>query len=63
MGRKACEFALYKGEEILAMGTIKEIAAEVGVKPSSVRFYKSPTYSKRCPKGKGKALVRLEDDE
>ncbi len=36
------EYALYKGEEILAMGTAKEIAREMGIKIKTVFHYHSP---------------------
>ena len=44
------QYALYKGDEILAFGTIREIASQMGVKPRTIKFYMSPTYQKR---GKG----------
>lgn len=33
------EYALYKGEELLAMGTKREIAEQLGVSPSTVGYY------------------------
>lgn len=41
-------YALYKGDEFLAMGTIKEIANQMNVKPKTIAFYKTNTYKKRC---------------
>jgi hypothetical protein len=41
------EYALYKGEEILCSGTIKEIAKHQGIKEATVRFYARPSYKKR----------------
>lgn len=54
------EYALYKGEEILAIGTIKEIAEKMGVKKRTIKFYLTPTYRKRI-KGseKRRELIRL----
>lgn len=55
-------YALYKGEEILADGTIKEIAEKMGIKEKSLRFYRTPTYQHRAKNGKNRrALVRLYD--
>lgn len=34
------EYALYKGEDILAFGTIDEIAQKLGVKKETVAYYK-----------------------
>jgi len=55
------EYALYKGESILTMGTLKEIADEMGVKKDTITYYGTPTYAKR---GKGvnrRILIKLED--
>ncbi|MCK3935693.1 hypothetical protein HCC45_05025 [Streptococcus suis] len=38
------EYALYKGDKLLAIGTAKELAERFGVKVSTIHFYKSPTY-------------------
>lgn len=54
------EYALYKGEEIIATGTIKEIAKELNIKEKSVHFYGTKSYQKRCKKGNNKILVCLD---
>ena len=41
------EYALYKGEDILAIGTLKEIAASIDVAVETVKFYGMPSYLKR----------------
>ena len=45
-------YALYKGEECLGIGTIKELAKELNVKEDTIRFYTTPTYKKRVKKSK-----------
>lgn len=50
MTRTKKEYALYKGEECLAIGTIKEIAERMNVKERTIYFYTMPTYKKRCKK-------------
>jgi hypothetical protein len=55
------EYALYKGEKCLAIGTIKEIAIQMKVKAKTISFYKTPTYKKRC-KGSFKRLTLIELD-
>lgn len=42
------EYALYKKEECLAIGTIKEIAEKMKVKVRTIYFYTMPTYKRRC---------------
>ena len=47
-------YALYKGEELIAMGTLLQIAFKTGVKLRTIQFYKTPTYKKRCKNSKHK---------
>lgn len=61
MSKYMKEYALYKGEKCLAIGTIKEIATQMNVKIKTIRFYKTPTYKKRT-KGSFKRLTLIELD-
>ncbi|MBD8521509.1 helix-turn-helix transcriptional regulator [Lysinibacillus fusiformis] len=57
------EYALYKGDQMVAIGTVKEIAEERGVKPNTIRFYMSGAYQ-RCSESEVNnrlQLVKLED--
>lgn len=56
---QAKEFALYKGEELIAMGTKREIAEQLGVSPSTVSYYGTPVYARRTSESKGRRLVEL----
>ena len=47
-GRKPGIYAMYKGDELLATGTIKEIAKEMGITVETVRYMTSPAHRKRC---------------
>lgn len=58
---KPKEWALYKGEDLLSMGTVKEIAEDMNIQERSVHFYKTPTYKKR-DKGNRRVLVSLEEE-
>lgn len=55
---QAKEFALYKGEELLAMGTKREIAEQLGVSASTVGYYGTPVYARRTSE-KGRRLVGI----
>lgn len=65
----AKEYAVYKGENLVCIGTAKECAAEMGVLPETIKFYTTPTYQKRLARRKraSKAgyltVTKLEDDE
>ena len=55
---RAKEFALYKGEELLAMGTKREIAEQLGVSDSTVGYYGTPVYARRTSEN-GRRLVEI----
>lgn len=53
-------YALYKGDKLLADGTLLQIAHKMGVKLKTIKFYKTPTYLKRRSKSKNfRELVGL----
>lgn len=53
-------YALYKGDKLLADGTLLQIAHKMGVKLRTIQFYKTPTYLKRRKNGKNfRELVEL----
>lgn len=53
------EYALYKGDELLAMGTKREIAEQLGVSVNTVSYYGTPVYARRTNDTKGRRLVEL----
>lgn len=57
------EYALYKGEQMVAIGTVNEIAEERGVKPNTIRFYMSGAYRRRSKSEVNNRLqlIKLED--
>lgn len=55
---RAKEFALYKGEELLAMGTKCEIAEQLGVSASTIGYYGTPVYARRTSEN-GRRLVEI----
>lgn len=60
------EYALYKGEKLLIIGTIEEIAKNQNVKRKTISFYGTPAHLKRCQKshiGNYKVLVKFELEE
>lgn len=55
------EYALYKGDKLLAVGTRKEIAEQMGIKPETVTFYGTPSGAKRSKNGR--VVIPLEEDD
>lgn len=63
MARDQKQYELMKGYEILATGTLEEIAKKIGVKRDTVAFYKTPTYKKRSRNSENRRqLFELEYD-
>lgn len=61
MAKQTREYALYKGDKFLSIGTLKELAEFLKIKYASIRFLNSKAYKKRC-KGKNHLeLVEMYD--
>ncbi|MBN8200497.1 hypothetical protein [Bacillus sp. NTK034] len=60
------DYAVYKGEEIICIGTLVECAEQMGVKKETVKFYTTPTYKRRIAKRKNArnyiTVIKLEDE-
>ena len=41
------EYVLYKGEEVIGIGTAKELAKQHGINEQTVRFYATPSHMRR----------------
>ncbi|MBS4538197.1 hypothetical protein GOQ27_06965 [Clostridium sp. D2Q-11] len=62
------EYALYKGEDLLAMGTIPELAKRMGVQKDSMAYYRTKAYQNRLKRrnamnGNVRMLVELDEEE
>ncbi len=59
------EYAVYRGDNLLVIGTAKECAAELNMKPESIRWLTTPTAKQRLAKRKHPercvVVDRLED--
>ena len=57
-------YALYKGDKLLATGTIIQISHQLNIKPKSLKFYKTPTWIKRRKNklDNCKILIEIEDN-
>lgn len=54
------EYAFYRGDELVTIGTMEEIAEETGLALATVQFYASPIAAKR---GYKSAVVNLDSEE
>lgn len=59
MRKKVKEYALYKGDEFIDLGTVDHLAKRLNVKENTIRFYSYPTYQKRT-KGHGYVLIEIK---
>ena len=58
------EYAVYKGDELLVIGTLEECAEALKVKPATILFYQSGVYQRRGKNSnKRRIAIKLEDDE
>lgn len=62
------EYALYKGDDLLSIGTIGEIAKEMKVQRSTIAYYRTQAYQNRLQRrnainGNVRMLVALDDEE
>lgn len=56
-------FAVYKGEELLTSGTVKECAEKLKVKVETIWYYKSATYQKKGSGKNRRIAIELEEAE
>jgi hypothetical protein len=59
-------YAMYKGEDCLAIGTADEICQKMKIKKNTFHFYRTKTRMKRVKnKNKSRMIIRIdnEDDE
>lgn len=63
MGRKVQEYAVYKGDNLVAMGTAKECAEHLGVTPKYIQWLSTPSGKRRMESRKkpykNTSVVRL----
>lgn len=57
------QYALYKGDEFLCLGTIAEIAKHQGVTKGTVKGYGNNAYKKNRKGTNARILIRLDDKE
>ncbi|SDX37105.1 Uncharacterised protein [Listeria ivanovii subsp. londoniensis] len=53
------EYAIYKGDELLIIGTLNELATFKNVKRETILFYATPSYRKRTTE-KGLRVIKLD---
>lgn len=57
------EYAVYRGEELLCIGTAQECADAAGVKKQTIHYYATPSGRRVSEAGAGRGLsvVRMDD--
>lgn len=57
-------YALYKGDDIITIGTKEQLAIYLGVREKTITYYASPIYYRRI-KGKRNSIycVKIEEEE
>lgn len=60
MSRKL-EYAVYKGDKFIDIGTLEELAKKLNVKKRTIQWYATPCNSRRN-KGNKITVIKLEDE-
>lgn len=63
MARIEKTYALYRGDELLIIGTAREIAESQGITRKAVWHYATPAYEKRCKRYNSRRLICLDESE
>lgn len=64
--RKRWQYAMYKGEELLSVGTSNEICKEMGISIKTFQYYRSKAYKERIKSRKNKAyriVIKIDDEK
>ena len=58
------EYALYKGDELLGIGTLEELAEKRGVQKETIYYYSMPAYQRKgnVKKPTGKRMIAFKLD-
>ena len=63
MANKEGIYALYKGDKFIDLGTVKQLARTLNVKPETIRRYATPTHKGNCEEYHNKLIViKIEGD-
>lgn len=61
------DYALYKGDKLISIGTIHEIAKELGVQYATIKYLTTEAYKRKLSKRKNpknyRVLVPIDEDE
>jgi hypothetical protein len=61
------EYAVYKGDSFICLGTLEECADYTGMKPYTIWYYTTPSYQKKLNKRKNTSksmiVIKLDDED
>lgn len=63
--RKRWQYAMYKGDKLLSVGTSNEICKEMGISIKTFQHYRTGAYRKRIENRKAKdyrTVIRIDDE-
>lgn len=59
MRKKVKDYAIYKGDKFIDLGSVRYLAKRMNVKEETIKFYSTPTYQKRTG-GRGYVVIRIK---
>lgn len=63
MSKKLNIYAMYRGDEFLVAGTVKECAEYLGVSENTVRWYTSLAARKRSPDNTRLIAIKVDEED
>jgi hypothetical protein len=60
--KRESDYALYKGDTFIDVGTVKEIALRLGLHPDTIRHYSKKSYNEKFGDN-AMILIKLDDKE
>lgn len=61
------DYALYKGDKLISIGTMHEIAKELGVQERSIYYLTTDAYKRKLAKSKNsknhRVLIPIDDED
>ena len=60
--RRKSIYAIYKGDKFINLGTLDELAADLNISKSTIKFYTTPSYEKREHKNRY-VVIKIDDED
>ena len=63
MGRHKSEYAIYKGDESIDLGTAEELSKKLGLTVKTIQFLATKAHHNRATSDNWMVAIRIEDEK